>query len=204
MPSSFRAAAFSLFALAMLSPHVAVAQQDCSLRFAVVYSEGKQMQVGLTADQRKFWEREASHFNRLCLDPQHPDFVIVWSQSIVDQFDRAPSQLNASAKPAAKPELNSLDWREWLLWLQSESLPDETNGHSPSQVLREKAEFWIFDVRRSPSPVVYKGEGSREVPQGTAKPNQTNAKLQAPVTVADPTIAMENALKWLRKLPKPE
>lgn len=199
-------------ALLFVASQLPAAAQECKLRFSLVYREGKDFQVGLTPEQKKFWDSKAKNYKGMCLDTQNPRYVIVWSESVVDQFDRAPAASSAALKNPVKPETNAMDWREWLIWLQSQS---QSSGTDPrqTQVLRAKADFWIFDASKSPSPIVHKGEGSREAPQDPSRrprgqepntPQSQKNNLNATVTISDPTVAMENALNWLKKQPRQE
>jgi hypothetical protein len=60
--------------------------QDCKVRFAVAYLDGGTMQVGLTPDQAKFWQRNSTmRYAGMCLDEQKPGYLIMWVRRAPDE-----------------------------------------------------------------------------------------------------------------------
>ena len=75
----------NFFALALLLASFALAApaQDCKLKFSVVFSDSKDLQIGLTADQKKMWDKDgAKKFKGMCLDDKNPDYIILWNQGM--------------------------------------------------------------------------------------------------------------------------
>jgi hypothetical protein len=59
------------------------AGRSCKVKFAVVYTDGKNVVVGLTPEQQKLWEGEgAKHYKGFCLDTEEPQIVILWSENL--------------------------------------------------------------------------------------------------------------------------
>ena len=179
-----------------------LAAQECKVKFVVAHSDGKAMQVGLTPEQKKFWDREgAKHFTGMCLDAKEPNYIILWSeglsgaelaQSSLDQFNRGRATGQNSTTPV-NPNADKTSTTD----------SSQTSGTAyirPSQEIREKADYWILDTSKTPFPVIRKGQGYQDVPLGHAnQPGESAKASDMASTIADPVAAMENALKWLRK-----
>jgi hypothetical protein len=57
--------------------------QDCRIRFSIGYSDGKKIQMGLTHDQTRFWQRDSEKvYSGLCLDWTKPSYAIIWTESL--------------------------------------------------------------------------------------------------------------------------
>ena len=163
--------------------------QDCKLKFSVAYTDGKTVQVGLTSDQKKMWDREgARKFKGMCLDDKTPEFVILWNQGLngaelaqisVDRFNEARTTDPRSNGPNAG---------------------SATYNIRPSSQVRGKAIYFVMDASKKPYPVLHQGEGYQDVPQGTQNsPGQTINTSDLASTIPDPVEALSNALKWLKK-----
>jgi hypothetical protein len=168
---------------------ISIRAQDCRLKFSVAYSDGKTIQVGLTPDQKKMWDREgAKKFKGMCLDDKTPDFIILWNQGLngaelaqvnIDQFNNA----------------RTTDTRN-----NGANAGSATYYIRPSSVVRGKAIYFVMDTSKKPYPMLHQGEGYQNVPQGTQNsPGQTINTSDVASTVPDPVEALSNALKWLKK-----
>jgi hypothetical protein len=172
--------------------HVSPAQ-DCKLKFSVAYSDGKSIQVGLTPDQKKFWDHDASKkFKGLCLDENSPDFIILWNQGLngaelaQSSVDRANVILSTGQTPTTTTA--------------QASVTSAYHYVRPSSQVRGKAVYLILDTSKKPYPTIHQGEGYQDVPRDvkTGIDRSVNASDVAS-TIADPTAALENAVKWLKK-----
>jgi hypothetical protein len=181
-----------------------VAGQECKTKFAVGYTDGKQVQSGLTPEQRKFWEKDGSKkFKGICLDFAKPDYVILWSvgvsgkelaESSVSNFNRARETGQATSTPSPntynKTSTTDSRWVDSTIFIRS------------SSAVRAKADYWILDMSKEPAPVIRNGQGYTELPRGMGVASGPGQKVNAQdmsSTIADPTVALENALKWLKK-----
>jgi hypothetical protein len=169
------------------------AAQECRLKFVVTYNDGKMLQVGLTPEQKKFWEREgAKHFKGMCLDGKEPNYIILWSEELsgaeaakaaIDQFNR----VRTTGEAPTTRDTNS-------------SLMSATIYLRPTGAVREKADYWILDTSKTPYLVIRKGQAYQDVPFSRAnQPGESVKASDVASTIADPAAAMENALKWLKK-----
>jgi len=167
--------------------------QDCKLKFSVAYSDGKSIQVGLTTEQKKMWDHDAAKkFKGLCLDDKAPDFIVLWSQSLngaelaknsVDQFNTVRSTGESNATLATPSTVNS-----------------STFYVRPSSQVRGKANYTLLDTSKKPYGAIHQGEGYQDVPQGSLNgPGEKVQTSDLASTIPDPTAALENALKWLKK-----
>jgi hypothetical protein len=182
-----------------------VSGQECKLKFASGYTDGKGIQVGLTEDQKKFWDHDgAKKFKGVCLDQQSPDYLILWTygltggeiqQSAVNGFNRGRATGQSSTGAASntgssKESTTDSRWTASNVFIR------------PSAVVRAKADYWILDLSKQPPAMIRKGQGSRDVPAGTGamnRPGQAANASDVASTIADPAVALENALRWLRK-----
>ena len=173
--------------------------QDCRVKIAVAYTDGTKTEVGLTAEQQKFWDREAAkHFPGFCLDPKDPNYLILWSEGLsgneltkssIDQFNRGRS-VGQNTSVGTTP-VNSPNWVSGRALIR------------PSQAVREKADYWVFDLSANPPAMVRQGTGYQDVPMGRAnQPGQTLKTSDLASTIADPAAALENAMKWIKKTKK--
>jgi hypothetical protein len=159
--------------------------QDCKIKFAVAYWDGRTLEVGLTFDQAKFWGREkAKRYPTLCLNGDQPDFVIAWTERTAsDEIKKVAVRRGAGGSNAEKALTASLD-------------QDATSAH-----------FYIFDLSKQPAEVVRTGVGVRDAPPVLGSPLQTGSRPGEGVadvshlaaTVPDPVEAMRYALDWLKK-----
>jgi len=192
-----------VFLCAIVSCTESVAQ-ECKAKFAVGYTDGKQMQSGLTPEQRKYWEKDgAKKFKGICLDFAKPDYLILWSigvsgkelaESSVGNFNRSRETGQATSTPnqAINDKASTTDSR-WM---------DSTIFVRSSSMVRAKADYWILDLSKQPAPVIRNGQGYTELPSGMGVANRPGEKVDAQdmsSTIPDPTVALENALKWLKK-----
>lgn len=175
--------------LFLTSSALLTSAQDCKLKFSVAYTDGKTVQVGLTPEQKKMWDRDApKKFKGLCLDDKAPDFIILWNQGLngselaqvsVDRFNDARTTDVRSNGPNAGSATYILH---------------------PSSQVRGKAIYFVLDTSKKPYPMLHQGEGYQDVPQGTQNsPGQTINTSDIASTVPDPVEALSNALKWLKK-----
>jgi hypothetical protein len=188
-------------ALALAGPVLATAQ-ECKVKFAVAYADGKTLQVGLTAEQKKFWDREGvKHFKGMCLDAKEPNYIILWSEGLsgaesaqagIDQFNRGRATGQTASTPTnPNPDKSSTT---------DSGLISGTTYIRPSQEVRERADYLILDTSKTPFAIVRKGQGYQDVPVGRAnQPGESAKASDMASTIADPAAAMENALKWLKK-----
>jgi hypothetical protein len=186
----------------IVSGPVLAAAQECKVKFAVAYADGKALQVGLTAEQKKFWDREgAKHFKGMCLDAKESNYIILWSEGLsgaesaqagIDQFNRGRATGQTASMPTnPNPDKSSTT---------DSRLISGTAYIRPSQEVREKADYLILDTAKTPFAVVRKGQGYQDVPVGRANhPGESTKASDMASTIADPAAAMENALKWLKK-----
>jgi hypothetical protein len=174
--------------------------QTCKVKIAVVYTNGKDMQIGLTAEQQKFWDRDgAKHFPGFCLDPKEPNYVILWSEGLsgseltkssIDQFNRGRATGQNTSTGSTTP-INSPNWASGRALIR------------PTQQVREKADYWVMDMSTTPPSAVRQGTGYQDVPMGRAnQPGQAMKTSDLASTIADPAAAMENALRWIKKTKK--
>jgi hypothetical protein len=182
----------------------ALQAQECKAKFAVGYMDGKGVQSGLTTEQRKYWEKEGvKKFKGVCLDFTKPEYLILWSvglsgkelaESGVGNFNRAreTGEATTMVNPTTSNKMSTTDSR-WK---------DSTVFIGQSSAVRAKAEYWILDLAKQGAPVIRAGQGYRVMPTGLGVANGPGEKANAQdlsSTIADPTEALENALKWLKK-----
>jgi len=182
----------SLLILVAATP-VFLFAQECKLRFSVVYNSGESMQVGLTPDQKKMWDHDGSKkFKGMCLDPKQPDFIILWSAGLngAELVKASLDHFNVVRSTGEAPTTSS-----------AERSPNSTTlTIRPSNQVREKANYIILDASKTPYALIRKGEGYQDVPQGRRNaPGETLHSADLASTIADPSAALENALKWLKK-----
>jgi hypothetical protein len=176
--------------------------QDCKIRFSVAYSDGKDLQVGLTADQTKFWQRDAEkRYKGLCLDTEKPEYLIYWTedvsgdvlvQSAVQDLNRVKRSASTSVTQRYGPEGSTL-------------------RVLPNPVVREAAYYFVLDLSKQPPEVIRKGAGSQDRPAETSHSSRVSGgsatvgrsqemnSTDLSKTIADPVAAMKSALDWLKK-----
>jgi hypothetical protein len=67
-------------------------------------------------------------------------------------------------------------------------------------MVRAKTDYFILDTSKTPYVVISQGQGSQDVPLGSAnQPGHNIRTSDLASTISDPTAALENALKWLKK-----
>jgi hypothetical protein len=185
----YRLSVLFLLAAPLLTP-----AQDCKLKFAVVYNDGKTLQVGLTPEQKKMWDHDGpKKYKGMCLDAKEQNYVVLWSEGLngaelakagLDRFNLARS--TPSEGPSAV-DTNS-------------SLMSQTIRIRPSPMVRAKTDYFILDTSKTPYVVIRQGQGSQDVPLGSAnQPGHNIRTSDLASTISDPTAALENALKWLKK-----
>jgi hypothetical protein len=184
--------ALSVFLLVTTSVLLA---QDCKLKFSVAYNDGKALQVGLTPEQRKFWDHDAAKkFKGMCLNDKEPNFIILWSDGL-NGAELAKASIDHFNAVRSTGEYAGTD-----INLHG-SLSANTVYFRQSSAIRAKAEYLIFDAAKTPYVVIRQGQGYQGVPL-SPHANQPGQKVNAEElasTIADPAAAMENALKWLKK-----
>jgi hypothetical protein len=100
------------------------------------------------------------------------------------------------------PQSSTVDRRDarWRLKCQKLQLDKQ---HNSSQIVCSSTR--PNRLRRpgnlqAPYAVVRQGQGYQDVPQGgTNHPSQSATTTDIASTIADPTMALENALKWLKE-----
>lgn len=184
----------SLLILLLVSTTPFLYGQDCKLRFSVAYTNGKNIHVGLTSDQRKMWSHAAAEeFKGLCLDDNAASFIILWGQGpeSPELSKMAIDQCNA-IRLTPKPNANV-------------KTPDTTSSATPSgyesSPPRGRANYFILDASRQPCSLVHRGDGYQPVPihTGTVIDYHPVDVSDPALTTPDPVEALFNALKWLKK-----
>ena len=182
------AVSLPLLCAALLTP-----AQDCKLKFSVVYTDGKAMQVGLTQDQKKMWDHDAAKkFKGLCLDDKAPDIIILWNQGLNGE----------ELVKAGMNRFNAL-YAEGQYGATAATYGSVASAHiyvrADSEV-RGKANYYILDNSQKPAAMIHQGEGFQSVPMGnTTRAHGEISPSDAASTIADPNEALSNALKWLKK-----
>jgi hypothetical protein len=167
--------------------------QDCKLKFSVVYSDGQSMQVGLTQDQKKMWDRDATKkYKGLCLDDKAPDIIILWNQGL-NGAELAENSVDRINNILATGETATTTVRQ-------SSVTSAYQYAIPSSQVRGKAKYLILDATKKPYAKLHQGEGYQDVPKDVK--NHVGGSMDAAdfaSTIADPVEALSNALKWLKK-----
>jgi len=182
-----------VLALFLSSSVFTASAQGCKLKFSVVFNDGENLQVGLTSHQKKMWDHDsAKKFKGMCLDDTAPDIIILWNQG-----------LNGSELAKA-----SVDHANVIL-STGETPTTSTSNHSvtsayhyvrASSQVRGKANYYILDTSKKPYPMLHQGEAYQDVPRDVktgVDRSVNNSDIAS--TIPDPTGALENALKWLKK-----
>jgi hypothetical protein len=159
--------------------------QECKVKIALAHWDGKALEIGLTAEQSKLWNREKEkHYPAFCLDGTAPDYVIAWTER------------------TSSDEIKKLTVRRGA------------GGSNPESVITvsavqnsDSAHYFIFDLSMEPAAVIHSGSGAKnsgttsERPTGrpgiTAEKPLDTSRLST--SVPDPADAMKNALDWLKK-----
>ena len=167
--------------------------QDCKLKFSVVYTDGQTMQVGLTQDQKKMWDRDAAKkFKGLCLDDKAPDIVILWNEGLNGE----------ELVKAGMNRFNTL-YAEGTYGATAATYGSVASAHivvHANSEVRGKANYYILDNSQKPAAMLHQGEGFQDVPIGNStRKHGAISPEDAASTIADPTEALSNALKWLKK-----
>ncbi len=178
--------------------------QDCKVKFAVAYTDGKQVQPGLTQDQKKYWGKEgAKKFKGMCLDLAKPDYVVLWAAGISGKELSQVAIANFNRNQETGESTTATRQTYW----SKTSTSDERSLTAAVYLkdwsgIRGKAEYWILDLSKDPAVMVREGQGYQDVPAGintrAGQGEKVNAEDVAS-TIPDPVAAMENALKWLKK-----
>lgn len=188
-----RRVATSMFLGVALFPAL-LYSQECKLKFSVAYNDGKTLQIGLTHDQKKMWDHDgAKKFRGMCLDDKAPNYIIIWSDGMNGaELAKASIDHFNVVRSTGEYAGTSIDLHG--------SLSANTLRAHPSSMVREKAEYLVFDTSKTPFAVVRQGQGYQDVPQGGTNRPGEKAKIEdIASTIADPVAALENALKWLKK-----
>jgi hypothetical protein len=159
--------------------------QECKVKIAVAHWDGKALEIGLTADQSKFWSREkTNHYPTFCLDGTAPDFIIAWTER------------------TSSDEIKKLTVRRGA------------GGSNPESVITvsavqnsDSAHYFIFDLSKEPAAVIHAGSGAKSsspVPERSMERQGMAAERpldpsRISASVPDPADAMKNALDWLKK-----
>lgn len=175
--------------------------QDCKVRFSVAYSDGTDLQVGLTADQTKLWQHDAEkRYKGLCLDTEKPDYLIYWTQNVAGDalVQSAVRDINRSKVVAPSTS-------------QRFGPENSTLRIIANPGVREMAYYYVLDLSKQPPEVVRKGTGSQDRPAeanrstrssggtSTVRGSQEVNAGDLSRTIADPVAAMKGALDWLKK-----
>jgi len=167
--------------------------QDCKLKFSVVYTDGKDLQLGLTPEQKKMWDRDSSKkFKGMCVDEKAPDYIILWNEGLNGSelakasIDHANVVLSTGQNPTTTTAQSSV-----------------TSAYHyvrPSSLVRGKANYSVLDTSKKPYVMVHQGEGYQDIPRDvrTGIDKSVNAS-DVTSTIPDPVDALESALKWLKK-----
>jgi len=181
---------------------VASRAQDCRIRFSVTYADGKDLEVGLTADQTKFWQHEAEkHYKGLCLDTEKPEYLIYWTEDMSGDVlvQSTVQDLNRYRRAAASTGIRRY------------GAEGATLRVLPNPIVREAAYYYVLDLSKQAPEVIRKGVGSQDRPAETSRSSRVSGGSATVVrsqemhagdlskTIADPVAAMKNALDWLKK-----
>lgn len=202
-----RIAMFLLLGLALLPSLLSA--QDCKLKFAVGYANASGLQIGLTEEQKKFWDHDGGKkFKGMCLDPTKPEYLIVWSDELSGEEGRRGLVDALNRRRSTGQKTNTGAWNT----PGGDKEPSTDNSWTyatvyirPSSAVREKARYWVLDasgLTKTTLPVLRTGEASQVIPATLAHSNGIGDKVSTSdmaLTTADPTAALENALKWLKK-----
>jgi len=178
--------------------------QDCKVKFAVAYVEGKQIQPGLTQDQKKYWEKEGTKkFKGMCLDLAKPDYVVLWAVGVSGKELSQVAIANFNRNQDTGESTTAIRQTYW----SRTSTSDERALTGAVYLkdwsgIRGKADYWILDLSKNPAATVREGQAYQDVPMGTNTRAGQGEKVNAEdvaSTIPDPVTAMENALKWLKK-----
>src|SRR5215472_5634438 len=73
---------FLLFSLCVFAAPL-LCGQDCKLKVSVAYTDGKDLQIGMTPEQKKMWDHDGpKKFKGMCMDDQAPAYIILWNQGL--------------------------------------------------------------------------------------------------------------------------
>ena len=184
-----------LSALLFLAPTLSSAQ-DCKIKFAVVYNDGEKLQIGLTPEQKKCGiTMHPRKFKGLCADDKDPNYIILlWSEGLSDAeltkvgLDHFNNLRSTGEIPGGNSNVKNF------------SLMSTTIRLTPSGQVRARTDYVVLDTSKFPFVIVRQGQGYQDVPQGgTNHPSQSAETTDIASTIADPTVALENALKCLKK-----
>ncbi len=178
--------------------------QDCKLKFSVGYTDGKQIQPGLTPDQKKYWDAEGSKkLKGMCLDYAKPDYVILWSVGVSGKELLEIGVANFNRNQETGEATTAMRQTYWSKVNTSDDrMLTATTYVRDSSAVRAKADYWILDLSKSPAPIIRTGQGYRDVPARMGVVAGQGDKVNAQdlsSTIPDETVALENALKWLKK-----
>lgn len=175
------------------------------MKFAVAYTDGKEVQPGLTQDQRKYWEKEgAKKFKGMCLDLAKPDYVVLWAVGVSGKEFAQVAVANFNRNQETGESTTATRQTNWTRTSTSDNraLTGAVYLRDWSGI-RGKANYWVLDLSKNPAATIREGQAYQDVP-GTS--NNTRAGHEEKVnaedlasTIPDPVAAMENALKWLKK-----
>lgn len=159
--------------------------QECKVKIALAHWDGKALEIGLTADQSKLWNREKEkHYPAFCLDGTAPDYVIAWTER------------------TSSDEIKKLTVRRGA------------GGSNPESVITvsavqnsDSAHYFIFDLSKEPAVLIHAGSGAKSsspVPERSMERQGMAAERpfdpsRITSSVPDPADAMKNALDWLKK-----
>jgi len=158
--------------------------QECKIKIAVAHWDGKSLEIGLTADQSKFWNREkAKHYPTFCLDGTAPDYMIAWTER------------------TSSDEIKKLTVRRGAGGSNPEAVVPNPTGQTA-----DSAHYFIFDLSKQPAVVIHSGSGAKDSGTTPERPAERPGLAERPLdtsrlssSIPDPAEAMKNALDWLRK-----
>jgi hypothetical protein len=193
-----------LFAGLTLCPALLLGQQ-CKVKFAVAYTDGKDLRVGLTEEQAKFWKQDgAKKFKGMCLDAEKPDYLVLWTEGLsgAELLDSTVANFNRGRATGENTTLlggqsgakgGVADRFAWT---------DRTAFICTSGEVKATADYWIFDTSKKPYATIRRGQGFQDIPLRWGQTNRPGDPVKSSdyaSTIADPKAALENALKWLKR-----
>jgi len=153
--------------------------QECKIKLAVVYNDGEKLQIGLTPEQKKMWDHDAS-LKACARTIKIPTIsfcgakVLCGAELTKVGLDHFNNLRSTGEIPGGNSNVKNF------------SLMSTTIRLRPSGQVRARTDYVVLDTSKSPYVIVRQGQGYQDVPQGgTNYPSQS----------ADPTVAFENALK---------
>ena len=135
--------------------------QTCTISYSVAFSDGKTVQVGLTAEQKKFLEGDGTkRYKGICLNPANPDYLILWTEGLSERPGKSDGRRgNQRARPGETTSTpsgsarlnapgNSSGWLESLTIKRSSVCADKRiTGFSTTQKIHLKSFTMGKDIK---------------------------------------------------------